>query len=1135
MIQTPEENQTTTWLAQPVSRWLKTLDLEKILYIVIILLAILTRMLNLGDRVMAHDEVNHVIPSLELYEGKGYRHDPVTHGPLQFHLIALSYTLFGDTDFDSRLPHAIFSIATICLVWKYRRYLGKLGALLAAVMMLIDPFMMFYGRYARNESFIAFFALLLIYFMLRYMEEPLPKYLFGLAAVLSLMYCTKEVSFIYTAQALIFLVIVFLKNIFGGEWKVPRDKRTFLVGMISCLIFVGAFLYLNGRIQSAVADTGTSAATLAVNNATPSITGSVDVVPQSFKILLGFTGILAVVGLVVAIFYLFRGYGEDRLRADRSFDLLLFIISLILPQLTAFPVKFLGWNPLDYSNTGMLHTGIVLVVMLVISVALGMWWNRQTWWKAAAIFYAIYIFFYTTMFTNGQGFFTGIIGSLGYWLSQQGVNRGSQPLYYYALVQIPVYEFLSAIGCTIGLVYAIRRWMLPDDEEVEAQYRLGEDAPEDTPPLQISEQLPVWLLIFWAFSSLVAYSFAGEKMPWLTVHIAWPMILLAGWAFGRMFSHVDWKKLLSTHGATCLICTIILVIGLGRVMAAFNSTPLPFSGNEIEQLSATSGFLFSIAMILASLAGMFYLNRLEPGFRYGQFLGVVIIAALALLTARASYRASFVLYDTAREYLVYAHAARGPLDILDQVEEISERVTGGKNLRIGYDGNSNYPYWWYLRDYTNLHFFGEQPTKDILNDDIVIAGNPLYSKVDPILSKDYYSFEYVRLWWPNQDYFNLDWPRVKNAITDPDIRAGIFDIWLNRDYTKYAAATHNENLTDITWEPAERMKLYIRKDLAAKMWNYGAAPVVTQPVADPYEAGKITLPPDQVWGTVGAEVGQLNTPRGIAVGADDSVYVVDTGNNRIQHFSAKGDLLGEWGSFADASQGNAPGGTFNEPWGIAVGPDGSVYVTDTWNYRIQKFTADGEFITMWGHFGQDQQADSLYGPRGIGVDSQSRVYVTDTGNKRVVVFSGDGEPLTTFGSYGMDPGQFDEPVGIALDSAGNVYVADTWNQRVQVFSPQSDGLSFAVSHSWDISGWAGQSLENKPFLTVDSIGNVFVTDPEGYRVIEFGQGGEFLRTWGDYSPESDGFGLASGIAADHSGGIWVSDSANSRLLHFKLQ
>jgi len=72
------------------------------------------------------------------------------HGPLQFHLLALTYFFFGDSDFTARIPAAIFSIAAIVFLWQYRRYLGRTGALVTAVLFTISPFMLYYGRYVRR-------------------------------------------------------------------------------------------------------------------------------------------------------------------------------------------------------------------------------------------------------------------------------------------------------------------------------------------------------------------------------------------------------------------------------------------------------------------------------------------------------------------------------------------------------------------------------------------------------------------------------------------------------------------------------------------------------------------------------------------------------------------------------------------------------------------------------------------------------------------------------------------------------------------------------------------------------------------------------------------------------------------------
>src|SRR4030067_1335973 len=109
-----------------------TLNSESILFATILILAVISRFYELGARVMSHDETSHVYFSWLYEKGNGYSHDPVTHGPLQFHLMAFSYFLFGDSDFSARLPAAIFSIATVFFMWYYRRYLGRAGALVAA-------------------------------------------------------------------------------------------------------------------------------------------------------------------------------------------------------------------------------------------------------------------------------------------------------------------------------------------------------------------------------------------------------------------------------------------------------------------------------------------------------------------------------------------------------------------------------------------------------------------------------------------------------------------------------------------------------------------------------------------------------------------------------------------------------------------------------------------------------------------------------------------------------------------------------------------------------------------------------------------------------------------------------------------
>ncbi len=588
-----------------------------------------------------------------------------------------------------------------------------------------------------------------------------------------------------------------------------------------------------------------------------------------------------------------------------------------------------------------------------------------------------------------------------------------------------------------------------------------------------------------------------------------------------------------------LLAILLMPVFLGAAAQFLGSllgaTP-PFQGNTLDQLGATSGFLFALVALVGSGYGIIRLLFDWEMVHVVRLITIVFFVLATVLTARTAVMASYVNYNTALEFLVYAHAASGPKEVLAQVEEISQRLTKGKDIVVAYDNDALYPYWWYLRDYPNKKWFTDKPTRDLQDVPLIIAGEGTFAKLDPIVKNNFVQFEYMRLWWPMQDYFNLTWDRIWGAIKDPRMRQAIFQIWLNRDYTLYGQLTNNPNLTLETWQPSSKMRFYVRKDIVAQIWNYGTAPAITTTAqVDPYAGKLIMLKKDLSFGVMGAEAGQYNAPRGIAVAPDGTIYVADSRNNRIQHLTADGTVLQVWGGFGDVSKGAVPGGLFNEPWGVAVAPDGSaVYVADTWNYRVQKFTPDGKFLKMWGYFGQGEKPDAFWGPRGIVVDEKGDVFVADTGNKRIVVFDSQGNSITQFGGAGLDPGQFDEPVGITLDAAGRVYVADTWNQRVQVFAPDSTGKTYTSLLTFDINGWFGQSLDNKPFIAVDQAGNIYVTDPEGYRVLEFTPDGKIIRGWGDTGDPADTLGLPSGIAIDAQGHVWVSDAGNNRIMRFTM-
>ena len=1077
-------------------------NLEKAAWILVLVLAVLARFYSLGERVISHDESLHTYYSWELSEGRGFQHSPLMHGPFQFHALALSFFLLDDSDFTARVPSALFGVAAVGLLWCLRDWLGRRGALVCAVLMTISPVLLYYSRYVRNEALVVVWVLIMVLSMVRYYGERKAQWLYILAGAMAFNHATKETAFIYDAIFMVYFALLFVRENLQEPWETPVLKRVFGLTLLAAALAAGVATVLSmGGVGTEVM-------------AEESTAGGSERVVTRFMIAAVASIIFALLAALVVLcarWHVVRRYV--------SFDILVVMGTLVLPQLVALPVRLiLNADPLDYSAVGMWRTGPVLAILLLISLGSGLVWDWKKWLLCAGIFYAIYVFFFTTMFSNGHGLVTGVVGSLGYWIVQQGVERGGQPWYYYTLVQIPVYEYLPAIGALLAGWWVLLRARNTSGNQkrvVQANHR---------------EFRAIPFLGYWVVAALVVYTFAGEKMPWLTVHIALPMILASGWVFDKWFQRVDWTVLRSARGVTAVVLIMLSAISGFKLIWSLAGNNMAFRGTTLDELEASMGFMSAFVVLLGSLVWLFTLARKIGREKIGHVCGVVVLGMLGLFTLRTSIAANYVRYDSQTEFINYASGAPGIRVVMDQVEEISRRATDGLAIRVAYDDDVSWPFTWYLRDYPNQIFFGGEPTRDSFRGTpIVIAGNNNWSKVEAMLGNRYHSFEYIRMWWPMQDYFHLTLERVKENLLDPARRTALWDIWFRRDYTGYGEI-HGMDFTASNWPVVDRMRFYVDKDLGAQLWNLGVGPTALSVPAepDPYQLVTRTRAAVWVWGSPGGGPGEFNRPRDVAVGPDGFIYVADTFNHRIQKFDREGNYLLEWGSFGIVERDeDGEFGMLNEPWGLTVSDDGFVYVADTWNHRVQKFTVEGEPKLVWGQFGDKMELENMWGPRDVAVGPLGQVYVADTGNKRVSVFSAEGAPVRQIASGGVLDGELDEPVGLAVSDDGNLFVADAWNGRVQVFDTGG-----AYMRQWSSPGWYGQSLDNKPYLTLDDAGRVIASDPEGYRILVWDGIGTPVEVWGEYGSDVSAFDLPTGIAADGQGGLYVIDSGNNRVMYF---
>ena len=234
-------------------------------------------------------------------------------------------------------------------------------------------------------------------------------------------------------------------------------------------------------------------------------------------------------------------------------------------------------------------------------------------------------------------------------------------------------------------------------------------------------------------------------------------------------------------------------------------------------------------------------------------------------------------------------------------------------------------------------------------------------------------------------------------------------------------------------------KLWPVATLLALCLHLGSAPLRAERPSDDAPFWLYTL------SSALSDVETLNAPLDVAVAPDGSVYVLDSGNQRVQRFSAEGLFQTAFGSYGSRQ------GQFNDPERLAIGPDGSVYVADTWNHRIQRFDANGAFLGEWGASGS--------GPQGQ-----------------------------------ESPEAFSGAFGLAVGPTGTVYVADSEARCLRLYTP-----SGALLTVWPSAPWGSAAFLGEPYgLAVAADSAVWVADISGCRVIKLAADGAFVGAWGQY-------------------------------------
>ena len=665
-------------------------------YVVLVGVALVARLWDLGSRAMHHDESLHALYSYNLAVGDGFRHDPMMHGPFQMEATAGLFLLLGDSDFTARLLYALAGTVLVALSFFLRNRLGRTGALLVAVMLAASPAMFYFSRFARNDILVAVWTLGLVIAMWRFLDEGKPRYLYWVSGLLALAFATKESAYVITTILGSYLLVEILSRNWSSITGLVRVGEANPLEALGQLI-EGAWQTLQRGLRFENPSRQVGLFVLLFTLSLPMGAALVSIVQD--------TPLLGGTGLVLA-----SPIGSPRIGAP--------------------------------SGGGIVIAAVTIGLLLWVSATIGSKWRGIVWWKCAAVFGVVWVLLYSTFFTNPLGLGSGIWQSLGYWIVQQDVARGNQPLYYY-LVITPLYEFLPLVFAIAGGVFYWRR-----------RDRFG------------------LFLVFWCVSTFLLYTYITEKMPWLLVNVALPLIILAGKFLGDVVEGIQWRRVWRGGGALIVPGVLLFVAGLWL---------LAFAEPEGRDGYLALGGTVAVILCLAALG--YWISRLVGSRNFWSIAAVSFALLLLALTVRASWHAVYRNGDTPVEMLVYTQTSPDLAGVYRQIVRNLDEADGSTTISIDQTGGFSWPWAWYLRDRSGVMYdccsgpVTEAPDASIL---LLNADNRPAS--DDVMAEQYGSG--VRIphrWWFPENYRGLTPGKLARAAIDRDSWRTVMDYFLFRE------------------------------------------------------------------------------------------------------------------------------------------------------------------------------------------------------------------------------------------------------------------------------------------------------------------------------------------------------------------
>ena len=681
--------------------YVRQMSLMQWLWIGVLLLATILRFWDLGAKPLHHDESMHAYFSLAFARNpSGYMYDPLLHGPFQFHaegfvfmVILAAQRLFGVggptgspwiNDATARILPALFGVGIVALPLGLRRQLGRVGALVAALLLAVSPAFVYFSRFLREDIYFNFFMFAMVVCAVQYAHKRSIRWIVGLALATIFAYATFEGIFLTLLIFVSFLALLALWEVaYSLARKLPRE----LTRRERLFFSRAGLLLLAGGVGAALASVALGKmhdiADYITKHTTQADAQVLQLENTTVLVLLYLSIVVAIVVIAVLLWQVSRDdtqvkyAGNDAQALDEDDE--------VFPPQRSFARRLEAVFTAPGRRMRAIRERVDPREKPFLHMLLGISWVH--WFVALVAGWILFAALYWVLppgpqsnLTWGQGFQLGIgrgvWQGLYYWLQQQEVARGGQPLYYYALL-LPLYEQLAIVFGLAGAVYSFFH---------PTRFRL--------------------FLVWWFVVSFGLYSWAGEKMPWLSIHILLPLMLLAGIMIARVIAaivNLSWD--VREQGMRALLLRPAGEIPLGAANAALSASELETPDIETSE-PATAKIVDPTSSRLAPPSSR-AVAALQHGYRAIAWPAVGTIAAAALAVAL------FIPMVHSMVELAYVHPADGPHEMMVYVQTTNDvnaamakinaadqKLNGGRHqLQIWVGQGEEWPMYWYLRDY----------------------------------------------------------------------------------------------------------------------------------------------------------------------------------------------------------------------------------------------------------------------------------------------------------------------------------------------------------------------------------------------------------------------------------------------------